>query len=144
MPTKSDLAAAYRATTYRVFLPGGPQDLRIGQASPELSAWLADNEVDAWAVLTAWNPGSEKLSEQENVARQSQLEVRLLELGYEPFAGENLADAGDWPAEDTCFVGGMAAGEALAMAAGFGQAAIVVGGGDGTPKLMWTDGSTDD
>lgn len=139
MPTKSELEAAYRATAYRIFLPGGALDLRIDQACPGLAAWLAEDDVDCWAILTAWNPGSERLSDQDNVARQSNLEVRLLELGFEPFAGENLADAGDWPAEDSCFVGGMSAEEALAVAAEFGQAAIVGGGADGVPKLLWTE-----
>lgn len=139
MPTKSELEAAYRATAYRVFLPGGALDLRIDQASPELAAWLADDELDCWAILTAWNPGSQRLSDQDNVARQSDLEVRLLELGFEPFAGENLADAEDWPAEDSCFVGDMSPENALAVAAEFGQAAIVGGGADGVPKLLWTE-----
>lgn len=144
MPTRSELAAAYRATTYRVFLPGGALDLRLDQASPELSAWLADNEIARWVVVTAWNPGSECLSDQQNVARQSALEVRLLEQGFEPFAGENLADAGDWPAEDTCFVAGMACDRGRELAQEFGQAAIVCGDGTGVPRLMWTDGGDND
>lgn len=144
MPTKSELESAYRATAYRVFLPGGVHDLRIDQARPEFSAWLADNEVDCWAILTAWNPGSERLSDKDNVARQSALEVRLLELGYEPFAGENVADAGDWPVEDTCFVADMTAEDARAMAAAFGQRAFVAGGRDGVPNLQWMESGTDE
>ncbi len=144
MPTRSELAAAFGATTYRVFLPGGALDLRLGQASAEFSAWLADNGIERWAILTAWNPGGERRSPADNAARQSALEVALLEKGREPYAGENVADAGDWPVEETCFVPGIAGGEALALAAAFGQAAIVAGDGSGLPRLMWTDGGDND
>lgn len=139
MPTRTELEAAYRATTYRVFLPGGAMDLRIGTASPALAAWLADNEVEDWAILTAFNPGSQPLAAAANLERQSALEVALLEEDFEPFAGENVADDAGWPAEETCFVPGMEADEAMAVAAGFGQNAIVCGGADGLPRLLWIE-----
>jgi hypothetical protein len=41
MAMMSELEAAYRATTYRVFLPGGALDLRIDLADERLRQWLA-------------------------------------------------------------------------------------------------------
>lgn len=138
MPTRNELAAAFAATTYRAFLPGGPVDLRIGEDSPQLGAWLVAEGWAAWALLTAWNPGGERRDDAANVARQSALEVKLLEMDYEPFAGENLADAGDWPAEDACFVPGLPRDRALVLAREFGQAAILWGD-SAIPQLVWVE-----
>ena len=93
MPTKNELEAAYRATSYRVFLPSGPLELRLGTPAPGLAAWLAAEGVGCWAILTAFNPLSVPLPAAENAERQSRLECRLLEEGFEPFAGENVAAA---------------------------------------------------
>jgi len=138
MPTEA-LEQAYRSTTYRVFLPGGALDLRIGQASAELAGWLAKQGATCWAVLTACNPLSCRCSVDENDARQSRLMVELLERGYEPYVGENLADAGDWPAEENCLVAGLSVTDCLALAQRFGQNAVVCGGSDGVPQLIWVE-----
>jgi len=135
------LEAAYRATTYRVFLPGGSVDLRIGQASPELAVWLAGQGTTTWALITACNPESRRLDERENAARQSRLEVSLLEAGHEPYAGENLPDDHGWPAEESCFVAGVSVQYSMEIAARFGQNALVCGGADGVPQLLWVDKS---
>lgn len=131
------LEQVYRATTYRVFLPEGVCDLRIGEAHAGLAAWLAEEEVDCWAILTAHNPGATQAEAGHNAERQAELECLLLEADYEPFAGENQADAGDWPLEETCFVPLLEDDEAMALARQFGQNAFVVGGADGVPHLVW-------
>ncbi|MFY9722328.1 MAG: DUF3293 domain-containing protein, partial [Azonexus sp.] len=66
-----------------------------------------------------------------------QLECALLELGYEPYAGENLADDDSWPAEESCFVPGISVTEALALGERYGQNAIICGGADGKTELVW-------
>jgi hypothetical protein len=137
MPTRSDLDAAYRATTYRVFLPGGCCDLRVGALSETLRCWLETAGASQFAILTAQNPGSQPLDEEENRLRQAQLECDLLEAGYEPFVGENVADQGDWPGEESCFVADIALEEALALAAKYGQNALICGIADGLPQLVW-------
>jgi len=137
MPTRSELEAAYRATTYQVFLPAGRLDLRIGIADPALAAWLQQEDVASWALLTACNPGAARLSDSENNERQSALEVALLERGFEPYAGEHIADAADWPAEQSCLVPHISLAEALGFARQFQQNAILHGVADGVPQLVW-------
>lgn len=139
MPTKTELEAAYRATTYRVFLPQGAVDLRINTANPVLADWLAANGVERWAIVTAFNPRSDRQSVAENLQRQSALEVVLLEDGLEPFAGENVADDDAWLPEDTCFVPGIDLPKAMALASQFGQNAIVYGEMDALPRLEWIE-----
>ena len=89
---KSEFDAVYRATTYRVFLPGGFADLRIGQANQTLSCWLETAWCGNFAIISAYNPGSQPHDLAKNAERQSQLECDLLEGNYEPYAGENVPD----------------------------------------------------
>ncbi len=131
-----DLEAAYRATTYRVFLPGGAVDVRIGEANAELAAWLAGEGASTWAILTANNPGSRLLEASENAERQSQLECILLEQGFLTFSGENLADDGVWPNEESCLVVGINVKNSIALAQQFGQNGLVFGEGDGLGRLI--------
>ena len=133
----TELDAAYRATTYRVFLPGGNCDLRLDRRCDILACWLETAGIERFAILTAHNPGSLRCDEATNLARQAQLECELLEAGYEPYVGQNIADGEGWPAEETCFVPGMDAAQAQALARKYGQNAIVCGAADGLPRLVW-------
>ena len=139
MAKTTELETAYRATTYRVFLPGGCCDLRIDQASEGLRCWLETAGASAFVVLTAHNPGSKKLSTEANMERQSAMEVFLLEKHYEPYAGENVVDDGSWPVEECCFITDMTLLDAKALGARFGQNAIVYGTADGIPRLVWIE-----
>lgn len=134
-----ELEAAYRATTYRVYLPGGPADLRIDQASERLRTWLADEGCSCFAVITAGNPGSQPLDAAANAERQAQLECELLEGNYEPYAAEHIADDAAWPVEESCFVPDLECADACALAADFGQNAVLCGGSDGVPRLIWIE-----
>ena len=138
MAKTTEFGTAYRATTYRVFLPGGGCDLRLGMASETLRCWLETAGVIRFAILTAHNPGSLPVAAEENALRQAELECALLELGYEPYAGENVADDDSWPDEESCFVPGISGAEAQVLARRYGQIAIVCGGADGVPELVWT------
>jgi hypothetical protein len=138
MAKTSELDAAYRATTYRVFLPGGGCDLRVGIASETLRCWLETAGARSFAILTAYNPGSIPVAAADNARRQSQLACVLREQGYETYAGENLADDERWPAEESCFIPDIALASALAIAVGHGQNAIIYGTADGRPELLWT------
>jgi hypothetical protein len=139
MAKTTELEAAYRATAYRVFLPGGLCELRLDQASENLRHWLEMAGASEFAILTAHNPGAKQLDQESNMARQSQMEIELLEAGYEPYAGENEADTGDWPAEETCFIADMELAEAKVIAANYAQNAIVHGLADGVPRLVWIE-----
>ena len=137
MAKTAELAAAFAATTYRVFLPGGMADLRIGQVSETLRAWMETAGSEHFAVITAFNPGSVPCTESRNTERQAQLEIDLLEGNYEPYAAQNIPDSEDAPTEESCFVADLAPEDALALAEDYGQLAVVCGGADGVPHLCW-------
>lgn len=137
MAKTSELEALYRATTYRVFLPDTMCELRIDQPSEALRRWLEGESIESFAIVTAFNPGSQRLSANENAERQAQLECDLLEGNYEPYAAENVADGGEWPVEESCFVPELLPEDASALGEDYGQNAVVVGGADGIPRLLW-------
>lgn len=141
MAKTSELEAAYRATTYRVFLPGGICDLRVGVPCEALRCWLETAGTTQFAVITAHNPGSVLVAEATNAERQAQLECDLLEGNYEPYAAQNLPDAADGPVEESCFVADLAPEDACALAEDYGQNAVISGGGDGVPHLLWIEDS---
>ena len=141
MAKTAELESAYRATTYRLFLPGGGCELRAGVVSETLRCWLETAGVTSFAILTAHNPGSKLSDSDENTQRQAQLECELLELGYEPYAGENVAADERWPAEESCFVPGISVADATALGGRYGQNAIICGGADGVPELVWLETS---
>lgn len=139
----SELAKAYAATTYRIYLPEGALNLRIGQASRALQGWLTAEGQDEFAIITACNPGSARYRAAENADAQARLACDLLEAGYDALPAENVPD-GDWPVEESFFVPGMSVVEACALAEGYGQLAIVHGDGDGIARLAWTALGTQD
>ena len=139
MAKMSELEAAYRATTYRVFLPGGLCELRIGQPCETLRCWLETASCTEFALITAHNPGGQQVDAATNAERQSQLECELLEANYEPYAAQHEADAEGWSDEESCFVPGISPEDACALAADYGQNAVVCGGADAVPHLVWIE-----
>ncbi len=137
MAKTTELETAYRATMYRVYLPDGRCDLRPGVASETLRCWLEATGATCFAVLTACNPASLPLDGNENASRQSQLECELLDSGFETYVGENVADDAAWPVEESCFVPGIAVAEAMTLGGKYGQNAVLCGGADGVPELVW-------
>ena len=139
MAKTNELEAAYRATGYRVFLPGGCFDLRIDAPCAALADWMETAGVGCFAIVTACNPGSQRLTGGQNAEVQAALECDLLDGNYEPYAGENIPDDAGWPSEESCFVPDLELEDALALAADYGQNAIVWGAADGVPRLAWTE-----
>lgn len=140
MVKTTELEAAYLATTYRVFLPGGHADLRIGVSNERLMNWMQMSGCTAFAVITAFNPASQLATAEQNAERQSLLECDLLEGNYEPYAGENVPDQAAGWLEESCFVPDIEIEDACALAEDYGQNAIVYGGADGIPRLVWIEG----
>jgi hypothetical protein len=131
---RARLETAYRATTYAA---GLSLRLRVGQPHPFLDDMMAFRGLEAYAYLTAWNPGSKELPEAENRARQDDLRARL--KGRHPvIEGVASADDGSWR-EDGLLVLGIPRDDALSLARDFGQVAILAGRRGGAPELAWVE-----
>jgi hypothetical protein len=133
------LEAAYRAARYRIAVPGGAFELTVGRPSEELERLLAAHGCRRWALLAAANPGSRRLGERENQRRLARLDRELERRGLVAFEGENRDPAGIWPAEASRLLLDVDQEAARALAAAFGQAAILAGETGGAPRLVWID-----
>jgi hypothetical protein len=135
------LLEAYRKTTFYADTPKARLALRVGQCCGELDALLNDHGLSTWAYVTASNPGSRRLSDEDNSARQRELEGDVARLGLTAYPGEGVADDGRWPPEQSLLILGIARGDAVRLGRRYGQVAIVCGGvGRAAELVLCTDG----
>jgi len=125
------LEAAYLVTDYRVEdSPTGPFTIRIG----ELDAALAGLE---WAFVTACNPRSVLLSDEENTRRMADFEKAVQHNGWRCFHGEGVGRDRRWPPEPSLLIVDIKEPEAIELAKAFGQNAIVAGRPGEPARLVW-------
>lgn len=132
-----ELDRAYRQAVYRLELPHGPLDLRIGEPSPHLRALLQSAGVSTAAFLTACNPASLPQDQAANQAAQASLLEAAARLGHTTLPGVALDPNGAWPAEESVLVLGISTTAAVTLARRFGQNALVWVDSEGTPELVW-------
>lgn len=132
---RARLEQAYRRTTYGA---GLSLRLRVGEPHPFLDEMLSFRGLEEYAYVTAWNPRSEALDEEENATRQDALRRRLRERGWHFLEGVARADDGVWE-EESLLVMGIPRAEALALGREWGQHAMLVGRRGGAPELAWLD-----
>ena len=139
---ESILGAAYCAASYYVDGPAGRFVLRIGANIADVDRLAAAHEVNAWAYITAYNPGSVATPRERNEARQQELEHAVAEAKYRFSRGESQADDGAWEAEPSLLIFGIGEPEAAMLGRRFQQAAIVYGERGGPARLVWTYGES--
>ena len=121
------LLEAYRHTRFIAQTEIGPLEIRIGQRCPPLDELLTGQGVSTWAYVTAFNPASNLLSEQDNIERQRQLGRLVSSQGYLSYSGEGIAENSRWPPEASLLILGIQRADAVQLAQKFGQLAIVCG-----------------
>ena len=126
------LREAYLDTDY-IVSDDPPMLMRVGESNPDLQILLASFGVSTAAFITAWNPGSKPLSDDENNDRQMALldEIEKLRLNYLVGYGERE----DWR-EYSYFIMGIERATANELASQFGQLAYIWTESDGTPQLI--------
>jgi len=127
-----ELLRAYEETDYTVS-DDPPLVLHVGEQNDDARILLASFGVSTAAFLTASNPGSEKLSEEEKLDRQMELlsEIEARRLNYLVGYGER----GDWR-EYSYLILGLDEQDASNLALQFDQNAYVWLDDSGTPKLV--------
>lgn len=137
----NDLEAAYRETEYWVDdAPSEPFVIRIGEINLELDVLLTELGEFEWAYVTACNPKSMRLSDEENAERMRQLETEVDRRGLRCFHGRGQGSDDRWPAEPSLLaIGESAIADAVELARQFGQNAIVAGQLGEPAELMWID-----
>jgi|LakMenEpi03May11_1017334.scaffolds.fasta_scaffold02265_2 hypothetical protein len=131
-----ELFEAYKNTTYRVYLPLGEIDIRIGVMNPLLQQLLLSNHVESWAFITAYNPYSVMQNEDVNTLLNTQLERYLLEKQYVFFKGIGVGDDDSWEPEASFMVLNIRKEDAIKLGKQFKQNAIVAGVIGKFPELI--------
>lgn len=138
--TKTDvLFEAFRNTSYNAETPDGPICIRIDEHNLRLDRLLEKEGFESWAYITAYNPNGAQAAEPDNEAAQRRLEAEFRAGGFTFYAGASTADAGDWPAEPSFLVLGIAEEHAIETGSRYDQAAIVAGVRHQKARLMRTD-----
>jgi Protein of unknown function (DUF3293) len=130
-PDRDNLEAAYLATDYRVEdFPTGPFTIRIGQPIAALAG------LD-WAFVTASNPRSVLLSDEENSRRMADLEKAVQHSGWRFYHGQGVGADRRWPPEPSLLIVHIKESDAVELARHFGQNAIVAGRPGEPARLVW-------
>lgn len=130
-----DTIRAYLETNY-VVRGESSLILRVGQACPELAAIHRSHRVDCSAFLTAFNPFSQPLDEQENDRRHELLVQELKLRSLSVFEGYGSHPDNGWPPEASVLVPGLSLEASKSLGARLEQNAIVWSGGDAVPQLI--------
>ncbi|MDX3894255.1 DUF3293 domain-containing protein [Pusillimonas sp.] len=131
----ASLLKAYRQTDYRVQAPR-PFVMHIGQASQALCLLHRQYGVASSAFITACNPYSRLLTDQENAERQQRLAEAIAHGGWRSIPGSGKHISGPWPAEACFLVLGIDREAARRLGRAFEQNAIVFCEADFVPELM--------
>ena len=127
-----ELLRAYEETDY-IVSDDPPLVLHVGDQNDDARILLASFGVTTAAFVTAWNPGSKKLSEDDNLDRQMELlsEIEARRLNYLVGYGER----DDWR-EYSYLILGIDRQDASDLALKFEQNAYVWLDDAGVPALV--------
>lgn len=130
------LIEAYHQTNYVVFVGKREVTIRIGEVPQLFLDLIPEAAMSTWAFITAANPRSQQLPEEENTTRNGLL-IDELACNCRMFLrGEGRGVARDWPAEKSVCIIGLTKAEATKLAKKFDQNAIVWGKGTGKAELV--------
>lgn len=123
--SKEELLQAYSETDY--IIPDLGIIVKIGQENKELDALQEKYASCSWAFITAENPKSKSLSDDENQQRTNQLKVLIEKLGKPYFEGYGQGKSG-WKPEKSFLILDTSRNDAIEkFGIPFEQNAIVVG-----------------
>ncbi len=130
----SDLAAAYAEAWY-VVEDGADVTIRVGEESEALDKLLESNGASTWAFLTAYNPQSQPLPEDENLKHQAELIEQIEKHRHKYFRGYGAGEG--WDPEPSIFILDIPRESAIELGRRFGQHAILWGSVNEPPELVW-------
>lgn len=129
------LISAYESAKYHV-RSAKPFILELGIRSDGIVDLSRRLSVNCVAFITAHNPYSEVLSDDENAKRNEQLKSELDKLGLTIFNGYGQDSAMKWKKEDSFVVFGLGLEAVKELGIKYQQNAIVWCGADAIPELI--------
>ena len=101
------LLKAYQTTKFIVYTPHKEVVLAIGERNPALDDLMEGADSQSGAFITAWNPGSLRLPDAKNQARQTELITEVRKRGYVFLEGRGEGQDKGWPPEASIFIIGI-------------------------------------
>jgi len=133
------LLYAYLNTDYYIDVPDAPFKLNIGRYSLELDRLHQKLGVNTSLYITAWNPFSDQLTDEENNAKQQMLVSDIIDLGFDMITGRGIAQSGEWPPEESIVVLGCDESTAITLSQKYRQNAVVFSDENAIPRLIETE-----
>lgn len=137
MKADETLRKAYLQTTYRVATTPQPVDIRVGARNPALDRLLQAKGAREWAFVTASNPQSQPLSDDENARRNREMKQSLLAAGWRSVDGVGLPATPGWRPEQSVLILDIGRTAAMTLASRWQQKAIVCGMLGKVAELVW-------
>lgn len=132
------LTQAYLNTTYRVYINNiNYIDLKIAKYNENLADWLQSQSLNQFCVITAFNPYSQQLSKQENLARNARLQSELNQLTCQIYQADGIPIDNTWSTEHSFFITELDKDICMQLAFKYEQNAIVIGDKDAIPELIF-------
>ena len=139
MSASKALRQAYLETIYRIASQPAPIDIRIGEPNAALDELLEKNGARQWAFVTASNPQSRPLCDDDNARRNAEMKRSLHEAGWRTVDGAGLPCRPGWQTEHSVLIVGIDRQAAMELARRWEQNAIVYGTLGQAPELLWVE-----
>lgn len=134
-----ELVLAYSEARYHFNTDSKEIVLTIGEFSDELQEFLESNRYKTWAFISAYNPYSKQLSEQENIERHQLLKETLKDLSYSFIEGQGGSVDQTW-SEPSLFIPDASLELAQSLGVRFEQNAILYGEKSYAPVIIFCGG----
>ena len=128
----NNLLKEYRKTKYKVFDP--ELIFEIDKMNDNLSQLLNKYNSSEWAFITAFNPYSKVLNQDENIERHN--ELKELTNSFLTFEGHGVGEDPTWEPELSLLIIGITKEDAILIGNRFEQNAIVLGESNSAPELF--------
>ena len=132
----ASLQTAYEQAVYEVYNDEDTIGLSVGEYCPELDRIIPEDCL-CWALITAYNPYSQCLSEAENRQRHQKLLEYLSGLQYTSLTAVGKDKNNVWTPEQSLLIFGLNRQGAIAIGRQFQQNAIVYGELHQPVELLW-------
>jgi hypothetical protein len=118
------LVQAYKAAEYAL-LTEPEIVIRVGEHNVDVDMVLRADDAESAAFVTASNPSSVEIDEDDNMIAFAALAEALDDQGYNCYRGEGRDPRGQWPVEQSLLVVGIGRDEAEQLGKRLQQNAIV-------------------
>jgi hypothetical protein len=122
---KPELLEAYKRTQFIVDLPDRQTVICHGKRNNVIEQILSEHAAKTGAFVTAHNPRSQRLSDDQNRERHRLLIADVEKQSFAYLTGRGVGEDHSWPAEESLFVIGTTHDQATALGTKYGQLAIV-------------------